>query len=113
MKHDIREQGAVTGSCRACGKRGVSRDGYCAGNFSHVLNCSSELGILHAIMFEESTPQGWLPREVYMHGEDVGDVALKFWRVRQSDRRAIHMVGIAPAIGLFVEDNQGMVLSAT
>lgn len=77
----------------------------------NILNTSANGRVLYAIAFNKRTPRGWVPDTVYLHAEDQGDAAVKFFRVRWGKRGSVNVVGIAPVVGFKVLDEHGESLS--
>lgn len=72
--------------------------------------------ILYAVAYNKrvKTKRGyrWIPVEpIYMHASDPQEVRLCV--IQGNPRNLVDIVAIGPAIGHFVEDNHGEVLSAT
>ncbi len=60
-----------------------------------------------------STKKRWVSDKLYVHADDAGEARLIFFRSENPrTMREINITGIAPAIGMFVEDNHGEKLSA-
>jgi hypothetical protein len=60
-----------------------------------------------------TTKKKWVSDKLYVHADDAGEARLIFFRSENPrTQREINITGIAPAIGMFVEDNHGEVLSA-
>lgn len=68
---------------------------------------------LYAIAYEYRVRPGvWRPEIEYMHAEDNSDARLQFFRSEpNSNHRHMRIVGIAPVLGYFVNDNKGDALS--
>jgi hypothetical protein len=76
---------------------------------------------LYCIAFTYRTPipgsnpprKKWVSDKLYVHANDAGEARLIFLRSENpKTMREINITGVAPAIGMFVEDNHGEVLSA-
>jgi len=68
---------------------------------------------LYCIAYEFRVRPGvWDCDKLYMHADNVEDARLQFFRSDSPElMREIRVVGIAPVIGLFVDDTKGEVLS--
>jgi len=53
----------------------------------------------------------WVPQKDYTHAVDVGEARWTFFQDLQSNRKRVIIVGIAPVLGYFVDDNHGDKLS--
>ncbi len=69
---------------------------------------------LYAIAYEYRVARGkWLPEIDYLHAVDDGDARLQFFLSETPEvMRETRVVGIAPVIGYFVNDNHGDDISA-
>lgn len=55
----------------------------------------------------------WVSSKLYVHADDAGEARLIFLRSEDPrTMREIHITGVAIALGFFVEDKHGEVLSA-
>lgn len=71
---------------------------------------------LYAIAYEYRIGRGrtrkWIPEIDYLHADDGADARLKFFQSEPLEiMREVRMVGVAPVIGYFVDDNKGDKLS--
>jgi hypothetical protein len=68
---------------------------------------------LYCICYEyKKSPGIWDCDKLYLHADDAGDARLQFFRSDSPETmREIRIVGIAPVIGYFVDDNKGNELS--
>ena len=87
-------------------------------NGNHKTQCPNRIKTdtkrtLYCICYEYRIRPGvWGCDKLYMHGGNAGDVRLQFFRTDAPETmRHIRIVGIAPAIGYFVDDKKGNELS--
>lgn len=85
---------------------------------SHRLQCPNRVKTdtkktLYCICYEyRITPGVWGCDKLYMHGDNIEEVRLQYFRSNTPETmRHIRIVGIAPAIGYFVDDTKGNELS--
>lgn len=85
---------------------------------SHRVGCPNRIKtktdkLLYCICYEfKKAPGVWDCDKLYMHGTDAEDIRLKFFQSNAPElMREMRIVAIAPAIGYFVEDTKGEVLS--
>ena len=68
--------------------------------------------ILYSIAYNylEAKTKNWIPALLYLHAEDIEDARLQFFR-GETEHARMNVVGIAPVIGYFAEDDNADVVS--
>ncbi len=93
-------------------------DDYSCTAHRRVNCCPGEVGrkekrLLYAIAYEYRVKRGkWVPDMDYLHANDAGDARWWFFQSEPPETfRQVNVVGVAPVIGYFVNDNHGEDLS--